>query len=162
MGVLVELSSAHDFGVVVRIEQNQPAVGAVAEIQGLYGPFSFPEKLLQKIWLRRRAFAGRVSALFETIDLLLIPAQSSASPTKLQMDTLGVDPEGFARLVKFAAPFSMSGGPTLTLRGGFTPQGTPVAIQLAAAHLNEAMLVRAGRAFQRETDWHRRHPKLNV
>src|SRR3954465_8232897 len=26
--------------------------GAVAELQGLYGPFSFPEKLLQKIWLR--------------------------------------------------------------------------------------------------------------
>lgn len=25
---------------------------AVAEIQGLYGPFSFPEKLLQQIWLR--------------------------------------------------------------------------------------------------------------
>lgn len=25
---------------------------AVAEIQGLYGPFSFPEKLFQKIWLR--------------------------------------------------------------------------------------------------------------
>ena len=25
---------------------------AVAELQGLYGPFSFPEKLLQKIWLR--------------------------------------------------------------------------------------------------------------
>jgi hypothetical protein len=24
----------------------------VAEIQGLYGPFSFPEKLLQKVWLR--------------------------------------------------------------------------------------------------------------
>jgi hypothetical protein len=29
------------------------ASAAVAEIQGLYGPFSFPEKLLQKIWLRR-------------------------------------------------------------------------------------------------------------
>ncbi|MBI5771690.1 MAG: DUF2851 family protein [Verrucomicrobia bacterium] len=25
---------------------------AVAEVQGLYGPFSFPERLLQKIWLR--------------------------------------------------------------------------------------------------------------
>src|SRR5829696_5876974 len=25
---------------------------AVAEIQGLYGAFSFPEKLLQKVWLR--------------------------------------------------------------------------------------------------------------
>lgn len=115
---------------------------------------------LQKIWLRRRAFSGRVAALFETIDVLLIPAQSMASPTRAQMDTLGVDPEGFLRLVKFAAPFSMTGGPTLTLPGGFTPQGTPVAIQLAAAHLNEALLVRAGRAFQRETDWHRRHPTL--
>ena len=27
-------------------------VGAVAELQGLYGPFSFSEKLLQKIWLK--------------------------------------------------------------------------------------------------------------
>lgn len=29
-----------------------PARDAVAELQGLYGPFAFPEKLLQKIWLR--------------------------------------------------------------------------------------------------------------
>lgn len=28
------------------------AADGVAELQGLYGPFSFPEKLLQKIWLR--------------------------------------------------------------------------------------------------------------
>lgn len=37
---------------------------AVAEIQGLYGPFSFPEKLLQKIWLR--GDFDRVSAV--TVD----------------------------------------------------------------------------------------------
>ena len=116
----------------------------------------------QKIWLRRRAFSGRVAALFETIDLLLIPAQSMASPTQAQMDTLGVDPEGFARLVKFSAPFNMSGSPTITLPGGFTSQGMPLAVQLVSAHLNEALLVRAGRAFQRETDWHRKHPKLNI
>ena len=115
----------------------------------------------QKIWLRRRAFSGRVAALFETIDLLLIPAQSMASPTQAQMDTLGVDPEGFARLVKFSAPFNMSGSPTITLPGGFTPQGMPLAVQLVSAHLNEALLVRAGRAFQRETNWHRKHPKLS-
>jgi hypothetical protein len=34
---------------VARNAQTDPAV---AEVQGLYGPFSFPEKLLQKIWLR--------------------------------------------------------------------------------------------------------------
>lgn len=115
---------------------------------------------LQKVWLRRRAFAGRVTALFEAIDLLLIPAQPLASPTRKQMGDLGVDPDGFARLVRFTAPFDMSGHPTITLPAGFTQQGLPVAVQLVAARLNESLLVRAGMAFQRETDWHRRHPKL--
>ncbi|PTX91141.1 DUF2851 family protein [Opitutus sp. ER46] len=31
----------------------ESVAGGLAEIQGLYGAFSFPEKLLQKIWLRR-------------------------------------------------------------------------------------------------------------
>jgi amidase len=54
----------------------------------------------------------------------------------------------------------MSGHPTITLPAGFTDRGLPVAVQLVAAHLREDLLVRAGRAFQRETDWHRRHPTL--
>ena len=33
--------------------QHTSPAPAVAEIQGLYGPFTFPEKLLQKIWSRR-------------------------------------------------------------------------------------------------------------
>ena len=115
---------------------------------------------VQKVWLRRRAFSGRVAALFETIDLLLIPGQPMASPTNAEMATLGTDAESFARLVRFSAPFNMSGSPTITLPSGFTPRGTPVAVQLVSAHLNEALLVRAGRAFQRVTDWHRRHPVL--
>jgi len=115
---------------------------------------------LQQVWLRRRDFAGRVTALMQTIDLLLIPAQPIASPTCAQMDALGVDPKGFARLVRFTAPFDMSGHPTITLPAGFTRQGLPVAVQLVAARLDEALLVRAGRAFQRQTDWHQRHPAL--
>ena len=36
---------------------------AVTEVQGLYGPFTFPEKLLQKIWLRGAfGHAGAVTA----------------------------------------------------------------------------------------------------
>ena len=44
--------------------------------------------------------------------------------------------------------------------GSRTPAGTPVAVQLVAAKLHEARLVRAGTAFQRVTDWHRRRPPL--
>jgi len=37
---------------MVRDQPMKTAPHTVAEMQGLYGPFSFPEKLLQKIWLR--------------------------------------------------------------------------------------------------------------
>jgi len=52
----------------------------------------------------------------------------------------------------------MTGHPTITLPGGFTEAGLPIAFQLVAPALNEATLVCAGAAFQRVTSWHRRHP----
>ena len=54
----------------------------------------------------------------------------------------------------------MTGHPTITLPGGFSASGLPIAFQLVAADLDEATLVRAGAAFQRVTSWHRRHPSL--
>jgi amidase len=117
---------------------------------------------LQQIWQRRRRFCGRVAALFETIDLLLVPAQPMAPLTVDGMKALGADPNGFDRLVHFTAPFDTTGSPALTLPAGFGPNGLPLAVQLIGRHLDEALLVRAGRAFQRETDWHRRHPKVRT
>jgi len=45
------------------ISATSTAVGQVAEVQGLYGTFSFPERLLQKIWQRGEfdATAARVA-----------------------------------------------------------------------------------------------------
>jgi amidase len=114
----------------------------------------------QKILLRRRDFAGRVAAMFESIDLLLIPAQFIASPTVKQMATLGRDPAALLALTRFTSPFDMSGSPTITLPSGFTDAGTPIAFQLVSRHMEEQLLIRAGRAYQRETHWHRRHPKM--
>lgn len=116
----------------------------------------------QKILLRRQDFRGRVAALFETIDLLLMPAQPFASPTMTMMARLAETPDLIGGLLRFTAPFDASGTPTITLPGGFTDAGTPVGFQLAARHMDEALLVRAGAAFQAETDWHRRHPLLVV
>lgn len=114
----------------------------------------------QKILLRRAEFRGRVHAVFADVDLMLIPGQPFAAPTVATMATLGQVPEQLAALVRYTAPFDMSGHPTITLPAGFTPGGLPVAVQLVAGHLHEDRLVRAGRAFQRVTDWHRRHPAV--
>ena len=53
-----------------------------------------------------------------------------------------------------------SGLPTLTVPAAFTAKGLPVAAQFAGKHLGEAQICRVGRAFQRATEWHRRHPPL--
>ena len=76
------------------------------------------------------------------------------------MATLGQDPGALHSLLRFTAPFDASGSPTITLPSGFTAKGTPIALQLVAPHMSEEMLVRAGRAYQGESTWHRMHPAV--
>jgi amidase len=114
----------------------------------------------QKIVLRREAFRGEVRALLGTVDLLAIPAQAFAAPTLAKMAKLTEDPDLIGGLLRFTCPFDMTGSPTVTLPAGFTESGGPVAFQFVGRHFDEARLVNAGDAFQRETDWHNRHPSL--
>jgi len=69
-------------------------------------------------------------------------------------------PAELAALIRYTAPFDLSGHPTLTVPAGCTAKGLPVAAQFVGRHLGEADITRIGRAFQRVTDWHRRHPAL--
>ncbi|WP_048645903.1 amidase [Nitratireductor soli] len=112
----------------------------------------------QEILLRRMVFRGHVEALFGSIDLLLTPVQPFATPTLETIRTLGEQPELIAMLQRYTCPFDMSGHPTITLPGGFTSGCMPIGFQLAAAHLGETSLLRAGAAFQSVSNWHRHHP----
>ena len=75
--------------------------------------------------------------LFADVDLVLVPAMYLASPTFERMSKLS-DPEELAMLLRFTAPFDVSGSPTITLPCGFTAGGLPVAFQLVGPHLSEA------------------------
>ncbi|MGZ8260102.1 MAG: amidase [Caldimonas sp.] len=121
---------------------------------------AMPATAYQQILLRRRDFAGRVHAALAPVDAMLIPAQPIAAPTVARMTTLGRVPAELAALIRYTAPFDTSGHPTLTLPVAFTAAGLPIGAQFVGRHLGEAAIVRAGRAFQRATDWHRRHPRL--
>jgi amidase len=80
--------------------------------------------------------------------------------TGVSSRSLGEQPELIAKLSRYTFPFDMTGSPTITLPGGFSEAGLPIAFQLVAADLGEATLIRAGAAFQRVTSWHRRHPDI--
>jgi amidase len=114
----------------------------------------------QKIILRRNDFRGRVQTLFEAIDLLVVPALPYASPSLAMMAKLVQDPDMLLGLLRYTAPFNMTGNPTITLPCGFTDGGLPLGFQFVAGHFAEDLLCRAGFAYQEATDWHRRHPAL--
>ena len=114
----------------------------------------------QRILLNRHDLCGQVNKLFDEIDILVVPAQAAASPTWKQLATLGEDPEELASLLRFTAPFDLTGSPALTMPSGFTKAGLPLAIQFVGRHFEEDILVRAGHAYQRETDWHIQHPSV--
>lgn len=117
---------------------------------------------LAKAVQRRSLFRGEVAALFQEIDLLLMPAMNTSAPTLAELDRKAADPEARQARIRFTAPFDMSGNPTLTLPGGFTKGGMPVGFQIIGRHLDEEAVLRAGHAFQAATDWHARHPILGT
>jgi aspartyl-tRNA(Asn)/glutamyl-tRNA(Gln) amidotransferase subunit A len=43
---------------------------------------------------------------------------------------------------------------------GFSPTGLPLSLQIAGRPFEEALVLRAGHAYQQATDWHTRHPSL--
>jgi len=151
----VETAVAHEATYPSRKSEYGPGLAGLIEL-GLQQS----GKDYQKIVLRREAFKGMVRAVFEKVDLLAVPAQTFAAPTLAKMATLGENPELITGLLRFSCPFDMTGSPTITLPGGFTESGGPVAFQFVGRHFDEARLVAAGDAFQRVTDWHRRHPSL--
>jgi len=149
----VEAALAHAATYPARKQEYGSVLSAVIEAGRSMSAIDYQETLLRRLELR-----GRVAAVFRTIDVLLIPVHPFAALTLDMIRTLGEQPELIAKLQRYTCPFDLTGNPTITLPGGCTPAGAPLAFQLVADHLGEAALIRAGAAFQHATSWHRRHP----
>jgi amidase len=108
----------------------------------------------------RLKFGGSLAALFENIDLLLIPTMPVPIPTLAKMGEYGADPNVLLSILRFTAVFDFSGSPTITLPMGMASDQMPLSMQLVGRHLSEDVLARAGYAFQSNTDWHTRRPPV--
>jgi amidase len=108
----------------------------------------------------RHIFRGQYDAVFDEVDVVVAPSGMRYTLSLEEFDRFGSREDDWPDLVRFTAPFDLAGTPTLSLPAGFDPDGVPFGFQLLARHLNEAVLVRAGDAYQRATDWHTRRPTL--
>ena len=97
----------------------------------------------------------KMEALFDGLDVLVAASQplgANAIDANLETDLAFPDPLG--------AIGNLCGLPALSVPCGFTDQNLPVGLQFVARAGNDLAVVRAARAFQQRTDWHRKHPKL--
>jgi amidase len=109
----------------------------------------------------RTVWNGRLSRLFDEIDILLVPAAPGPTPSCEELDALQGDAAALMdRISRYTMPFNVSGSPTLSLPCGVDRNGLPLGLQLVGPHLSEALLCRAGHAFQQATDFHTAHPVL--
>ena len=94
------------------------------------------------------------SALIE-VDLLLAPTLPvTAAPIA------GFTAEAAAGYSRTCSPANLIGFPALSVPCGFDGSGLPIGLQLIGRPFDEATVLRAGRAYERATDWHTRRPPV--
>ena len=106
----------------------------------------------------RQVFRGRMSRVFSGVDITLCPAFMHQNLTVEQFSTFGTRDTDWPELIRFTAPFDISGTPTLSLPCGFNDDGAPYGFQLLAGNLNESLLTRAGHVYQQHTTFHQQRP----
>ena len=127
-------------------------------------------------WVRKRTLGGkslsaadyieelaqrkRAAVLFaqwmEGRDALLTPTLPISATPLDQVD------EATTPLATFTRVANYLGACALSLPAGLSGAGLPVAVQLIGAPFTEPTLIRIGRAFQKNTDWHLRRPALSA
>jgi aspartyl-tRNA(Asn)/glutamyl-tRNA(Gln) amidotransferase subunit A len=100
-----------------------------------------------------------VSAL-EGVDLLLSPTTGvTAQPLEPDPVITGKDNTNRTPWL-LTTTFSLANVPALTVPCGFDSRGLPVGLQIAGRPFDEETVLRAGHAYEQNTDWHGRVPPL--
>jgi aspartyl-tRNA(Asn)/glutamyl-tRNA(Gln) amidotransferase subunit A len=125
-------------------------------------------------WVRKRVIAGKLIGDAEYDDELARRRRAAQwfgewmrgrdallTPTlPITATPLGEVDESTTTLATWTRAANYLRACALSLPAGFSTYGLPISVQLTGAAFGDATLVRAGRAFQQATDWHRRRPEL--
>ena len=103
----------------------------------------------------RRILCDEFDTMMQQFDVL-VTASGMTLPCAID------DPDAIARTYERHArmPFNLTGTPALSLPIGFTPDGLPLGMQVAARAHDERMLFRVAAAYENATRWRDRRPAL--
>lgn len=97
--------------------------------------------------------------IFEKVDLVITPtvpipppsfAELEASPGELRAKELV--------MLRNTRPFNVFGLPAISIPCGFSSSGMPIGLQITGAPGAEGVVMSLARAYERETEWHKKRP----
>jgi aspartyl-tRNA(Asn)/glutamyl-tRNA(Gln) amidotransferase subunit A len=146
----VEASTLHMNWYRERKEDYSDVVRARLELGFQHPGTRYVEALI----LRTQHLDAFGHAVFDHVDAMLAPVLPMPVPTRAAT----ADGSATGLLTRCARPINYLGLPSLSLPAGFTDNGLPFGVQLVGRPFAEADLLRIGRAYEREHDWHQRRP----
>jgi aspartyl-tRNA(Asn)/glutamyl-tRNA(Gln) amidotransferase subunit A len=132
----------------------QPAVLARLRAGQAVGTASYIERRRELDRMRRSA-----RSLFAKVDVLVTPTMPAQA---VRIKDARDDEEGVAVYARNTRPFNVYGVPAISVPCGFTNNGLPIGLQIAAAPWAEDNAIRLAHAYEQATQWHTRRPPVNV
>jgi aspartyl-tRNA(Asn)/glutamyl-tRNA(Gln) amidotransferase subunit A len=102
----------------------------------------------------------KMALLHERYDVLVTPTMPIAAFPGGQPSPDGWDSDLWTSWTPYTYPFNMTQQPALSVPCGFTSDERPVGLQVVGRRHADALVLRAGRAYEQRTDWASRVPTL--
>jgi aspartyl-tRNA(Asn)/glutamyl-tRNA(Gln) amidotransferase subunit A len=120
-------------------------------------------RYVEALSLRSQVIEDLEAAVFARADVLHTPIWPFPIPTIAESDV--ASNPGFTEFLTATGhctrPVNYTGLPGVCVPSGFTNNGLPAAFQLVGRPFDEARLLRAARAYERETGWSSQAPDLS-
>ncbi len=104
----------------------------------------------------QQAAREQVSALFEDVDVLVLPVGPRRVPTVAEM---GQGASHYAP-PNLCNAFNLSGHPAVSVPCGVDERGMPVGLQIVGPLLDDATVLRVAFTYEQRSAWKDRHPEL--
>jgi aspartyl-tRNA(Asn)/glutamyl-tRNA(Gln) amidotransferase subunit A len=123
--------------------------------------------ILTRDYLTGQRLRGELSramaAVMTNFDALLTPTMPIPAPRigqNLWTYADGTSEPVQEAMIRYTAPFSVSGQPALSVPCGFTASGLPIGLQIVGRPFEEATVLRIGAAFEAAAEIKARRPEL--
>jgi aspartyl-tRNA(Asn)/glutamyl-tRNA(Gln) amidotransferase subunit A len=113
---------------------------------------------LHRQWAELRR---RLGARLADVDALLVPTTALPAKPLAEVDrTIELYAQHNGRYLRNTAVGNILNLCGVSLPCGFTQEGLPIGLMVYAKPFQEDVALRVARAYERATEWHRRHPDL--